>query len=84
MLGFELSVVMFGFNEEENVAPVMEEALDYLRQRVDRYQLIFVDDGSTDRTRERAEAVAFLCSDKARWITGEIFNVDGGEAAMVS
>ncbi len=57
-MGFELSVVMFGFNEEENVAPVMEEALDYLRSRVDRYQLIFVDDGSTDRTRERAEGVA--------------------------
>ncbi len=53
-----LSVVMFGFNEEENVAPVMEEALAYLRRRVARYELIFVDDGSTDRTRERAQAVA--------------------------
>ncbi len=55
---FELSVVMFGYNEQENVAPVMEEALAYLRGRVARYELIFVDDGSTDLTRQRAEEVA--------------------------
>lgn len=57
-MSFDLSVVMFGYNEQENVAPVMEEALAYLRERVSRYELIFVDDGSTDRTRACAEDVA--------------------------
>ncbi len=55
---FELSVVMFAYNEQDNVGPVMREALDYLRRRVDRYELILVDDGSSDGTRAEAEAVA--------------------------
>lgn len=53
-----LSVVMFAYNEEENVGPVMEEALEYLRDRVDSYELILVDDGSADATRARADEVA--------------------------
>ncbi len=57
-MGVDLSVVMFAFDEEENVAPVMREALTYLRRRADRYQLILVDDGSRDATRARAEEVA--------------------------
>ncbi len=54
----ELSVVMFAFNEGENVAPVMTEALDWLRQRADVYELILVDDGSSDGTAARAQEVA--------------------------
>lgn len=54
----ELSVVMFAYNEEENVGPVMREALDFLRRATDDYELILVDDGSTDGTREAALAVA--------------------------
>jgi NAD(P)-dependent dehydrogenase (short-subunit alcohol dehydrogenase family) len=29
-----------------------------------------------------AHAVAFLCSDESRWITGQLLAVDGGQAAM--
>lgn len=57
-MAIELSVVMFAYNEAENVAPVMREALDYLRRRTSAYQLIVVDDGSTDDTRVEAEQVA--------------------------
>lgn len=57
-MGVDLSVVMFAYNEEENVAPVMREALAYLRQRAGAYELILVDDGSSDATRARAEEVA--------------------------
>ena len=57
-MGVDLSVVMFAWNEEENVGPVMREALDYLRERCETYQLILVDDGSTDDTRARALALA--------------------------
>ena len=54
----QLSVVMFAFNEEENVAPVMREALAYLQDRTDSYELILVDDGSTDDTAANARQVA--------------------------
>ena len=57
MSNIDLSVVMFAFNEAENVGPVMEEALEYLRERTRSYQLILVDDGSSDDTRARAEEV---------------------------
>lgn len=53
-----VSVVMFAFNEEENIGPCMEEALAFLRAANADFELIVVDDGSDDATADRAESVA--------------------------
>lgn len=53
-----LSVVVCAFDEEENVGPVLEELLSYLRARADDFEVLFVDDGSRDATAERARDVA--------------------------
>ena len=48
----ELSLVVFALNEEGCVREVLEEILGFLREHVADYQLVFVDDGSTDSTPE--------------------------------
>ena len=52
-----LSLVVFAFNETTNVPVVLPEILAWLRARRGPYQLVFVDDGSTDGTRDKALAV---------------------------
>jgi glycosyltransferase involved in cell wall biosynthesis len=49
----DLSVLVPVYNEVENVGPLHEELDAVLRPSGLRYELIFVDDGSTDGTRER-------------------------------
>jgi glycosyltransferase involved in cell wall biosynthesis len=51
-----ISVVVPLFNEEENMSILQTELRAALAGR--DYEIIFVDDGSTDRTRERIEAAA--------------------------
>ena len=34
--------------------------------------------GRPGAAREVAQTIAFLCSDQASWITGQLYNVDGG------
>ena len=53
-----LSVVMFAYNEEQNIVPCMEEALAFLRAAKVDFELIVVDDGSDDATASRAESLA--------------------------
>ena len=48
-----LSVVVPVFNEEENVAPLCAAVREALDGSGHDYELVIVDDGSTDRTRER-------------------------------
>ncbi len=52
-----LSLVVFAFNEGENVPAVLGEIVAWLRGRGAVYELLFVDDGSTDDTRAAAQQV---------------------------
>jgi glycosyltransferase involved in cell wall biosynthesis len=52
-----VSVVMFAYNEEENIAFCMEEALEFLASATRDYELILVDDGSSDGTAAAARSV---------------------------
>jgi len=53
----KVSVIVPAYNEEGNIAPLFE-AFDKLRRKTDfRFELILVDDGSTDGTAERARSL---------------------------
>ncbi|MBW2394067.1 MAG: glycosyltransferase family 2 protein [Deltaproteobacteria bacterium] len=48
------SVVIPAFNEEDGIVPALRQLKDALRGVTRPYEIIVVDDGSTDRTAERA------------------------------
>ena len=50
-----LSLIVFAYNEAENVQPVLHELTTYLQAQHPETQLVFVDDGSRDATFEEAE-----------------------------
>jgi glycosyltransferase involved in cell wall biosynthesis len=54
--GVGLSVVVPLYNEERNVVPLFDELTRALRQTGQEYELILVDDGSTDQTFSRLAA----------------------------
>ncbi len=49
----ELSVVLPVYNEAGNLEPLYSELVDVLETYFDRWEVIFVDDGSTDGSREQ-------------------------------
>jgi dolichol-phosphate mannosyltransferase len=48
--GPELTVVIPAFNEEQNIEPMYDRLVASLESRVDGLEVLFVDDGSRDRT----------------------------------
>ena len=52
-----LTLVVFAFNEEESVPHVLPEILAWLRARPHPWELVFVDDGSSDQTLRLAREV---------------------------
>jgi glycosyltransferase involved in cell wall biosynthesis len=53
-----LSIVMPALNEETNIVPSVNNLLPDCRRELDRFELILVNDGSTDRTGEVMEELA--------------------------
>lgn len=50
-----VSLIVFAYNEAENVQPVLHELTSYLREHHPGTQIVFVDDGSSDATFAQAE-----------------------------
>lgn len=53
-----LSLLMPGYNEEANIDEAIRRCLRVLPELVPRHEVIIIDDGSTDRTPELADALA--------------------------
>ena len=53
-----VTLVSYGYNEEEALPDFFEKAAALLDPVVDDYEIVFIDDGSNDRTAEIAEAHA--------------------------
>lgn len=60
-----LSLVLPAYNEEENIRTVVEQALEVLPQYTDEFEIVPVNDGSTDRTGTILEELA-LQDDRVR------------------
>jgi glycosyltransferase involved in cell wall biosynthesis len=58
---WQLTVLLPAFNEEQAIERVLEEVVEALAHESIRYEILVVDDGSTDRTAERAERFAGSC-----------------------
>ena len=78
--GVRLSVVIPSYNEEENVIPLAEEVIATLRDLPGGYELILVDDASTDTT---ASVIRQL---EAQYPTvrGVFHRVNAGQSAAVA
>ena len=59
----EISVVIPCFNEEENAAPIAAAVIDQLEKVTSSFEIIFIDNGSIDRT---VEIVRGLCATDSR------------------
>ncbi len=57
MKKIKVSIVIPVFNEEDNIKPLYEEIIDALKVLNNEYEIIFVNDGSRDRTRDKIEEI---------------------------
>ena len=58
MTNTSLSVVLPAHNEEENIANTVSDCVSYLDSNFPKYEVIVVNDGSRDRTREIVEELS--------------------------
>ena len=56
-----LSVILPGLNEEASVEPAVARTRDALERLCDEFEILIINDGSTDRTSEIAERLAEEC-----------------------
>jgi glycosyltransferase involved in cell wall biosynthesis len=53
-----ISVIIPVFNEEKNILPLYEKLINVLKQLQEGYEVIFIDDGSTDNTLAELRAIS--------------------------
>ena len=63
---FDLSVVLPVYNEEDNIYPVHQELVDVLSGLDLRYEIIYVDDGSSDSSANKIKTLAEQNPDTVR------------------
>jgi glycosyltransferase involved in cell wall biosynthesis len=77
-----LSIVIPAFNEEENIEPLWEELVPHLERLGHPFEVLLIDDGSTDRGAERVRALARRDSRlrllRLRWRSGQSAAFDAG------
>jgi dolichol-phosphate mannosyltransferase len=64
-----LSIIVFAYNEAENIPVVLGELAEYLRAHEPHAEVVMVDDGSTDETLQAAQRV--LASVPSRFVRHE-------------
>jgi dolichyl-phosphate beta-glucosyltransferase len=58
----DLSIIIPAFNEENRILVTVEKTVRFLRERPWRYELIVVDDGSSDHTAEKVQKAYVSCA----------------------
>lgn len=56
-----VSIVIPAYDEQDNVKPLLEQFDEVVRRSGKDWEVIFVDDGSTDKTEERARDASIRC-----------------------
>ena len=79
--GVKLSLVVPCYNEQENVDSLYEEAVSVLGQRGIPFEMIFVNDGSTDGTLSRLRDIVNRAQVRVRVV--DFSRNFGKEAAMI-
>jgi dolichol-phosphate mannosyltransferase len=64
-----LSIIVFAYNEAQNIAPVLGELHAWLRAHEPQSEIVFVDDGSRDDTLQAARAA--LATARAKFLRHE-------------
>jgi NAD(P)-dependent dehydrogenase (short-subunit alcohol dehydrogenase family) len=77
--GLRVNVVAPGFTHSEMVDPYVEAAPELMRSLVRRHSAA----NRMGHADECAEAIAWLCSDAARFVNGAVLPVDGGETSRL-
>ncbi len=77
--GIRVNVVAPGFTHSEMVGPYVEAAPELVQAAVSRYSAM----NRLGHPEETAEAIAWLCSDAARFVNGAVLPVDGGDTSRL-